>query len=371
MAWSGDPIWLPEVLRGAGCKVIEQPGWRDRGHGDFLTITHVMWHHTAGGGPQDWVLVQNGTNGMAGPLAQLVLERDGTYRIIAAGVAWHAGVGSWPGLPTNNANWHAIGIEAVNDGRGQEWPQVQREAYRIGTAAILRRLGRGADGVVAHKEYAKIQGKIDPYPFDMVDERRRVAALLAGRPPAPVRSEIDHYAAQSANTWIGKRVTKAGTEVPVGPPGGGGRAVEFENAVVYWSKATGAHAVPRGVLLEEYQRRGGTGGALGFPAREFTRLTKNPRGDLGAVQAFERGVLYKRDADERGYPVFGRIGEHWAQSGYENGPAGYPTSDERELDGGFIAQDFQYDRLVFSPSMVVPASVLQDRRGGDPDPDGR
>ncbi|WP_375295643.1 N-acetylmuramoyl-L-alanine amidase [Gordonia sp. GONU] len=36
-------------------------------------------------------------------------------------MAWHAGAGSHPGWPTDNANWHVIGIEAVNDGGGQAW----------------------------------------------------------------------------------------------------------------------------------------------------------------------------------------------------------------------------------------------------------
>lgn len=358
--------WLADVLRAAGLKVIEQPGWKTRGHADFRSVTHVMWHHTAGGGDNDWYWVQHGTNGLAGPLSQLVLERDGTFRVIAAGVAWHAGVGSWPGIPTNAGNYHTIGVEAVNNGRGQPWPEVQREAYRLGTAAILKKLGRDETGVVAHKEYAKIQGKIDPFPFDMDDERRRVRALLRGTPPTPVRNEIDHYAAQPEHAWIGKRLTPAGTEVPVGPAGRGGRAVEYESAIVYWSPTTGAHAVPRADpalgpdksgLLEEFQRRSGTGGPLGFPIREFTRLLDNPRGDTGAVQSFEGGVLYRQDGRPRGWPVFGKIGEHWAKSGYENGPSGYPIGDEYPVDGGFIAQDFQHDRLIFSPSMVVPKSA--------------
>ncbi|WP_280499003.1 peptidoglycan recognition protein family protein [Nocardia cyriacigeorgica] len=145
MAWSGDPIWLADVLREAGCQVIEHDGWRQRGHGDFLDIRGVLWHHTAGGGANDWRIVQNGRPDLPGPLAQLVLERDGTFRVIAVGVCWHAGRGSWPGWPTNNANYHTIGIEMVNSGTGtQDWPAVQLDAARRGTAAIMRRLGRRA-----------------------------------------------------------------------------------------------------------------------------------------------------------------------------------------------------------------------------------
>lgn len=172
-----DPLWLADCLRAAGLRVIEHDGWRDRGHGDFGEILGVLCHHTAGGGENDWRIVQNGRPDLSGPLAQLVLERDGTFRVIAAGVCWHAGRGSWPGWPTNNANFHTIGIEAVNDGRGQYWPPVQLDAYKRGCAAILRRIGRAADDCVGHKEYSS-EGKIDPFPLDMDDFRRDVQAFI-------------------------------------------------------------------------------------------------------------------------------------------------------------------------------------------------
>jgi hypothetical protein len=185
MPWTGDPTWLAQVLRDAGLKVIEQPGWQDRGHGDFKDIRGIICHHTAGGGTSDWQVVQNGRPDLPGPLAQLVLERDGTFRVIAAGVCWHAGRGSWPGWPTNDANWHTIGIEAVNNGTGQEWPAVQLDAYKRGCAAIARKVGFDVSNVVGHKEYSS-EGKIDPFGIDMRAFRADVLKLLNGKPEAPV-----------------------------------------------------------------------------------------------------------------------------------------------------------------------------------------
>jgi hypothetical protein len=187
MAWTGDPVWLADVLRAEGLKVIEHEGWRDRGHGDFRDIRGVLCHHTAGGGENDWRVVQDGRPGLDGPLSQLVLERDGTYRVIAVGVCWHAGRGSWPGWPTDNANFHTIGIEAVNNGRGQDWPAVQVDAYKRGTAAILRRIGRGASDCVGHKEYSS-EGKIDPFPIDMHAFRRDVQHII-DRKGAPMERD--------------------------------------------------------------------------------------------------------------------------------------------------------------------------------------
>lgn len=359
MAWTGDPVWLADVLRAAGLKVIEEPGWKNRGHGDFKDLRGILWHHTAGGGSSDWLIVRDGRPDLPGPLAQLVLERDGTYRVIAAGVCWHAGVGSWPGWPTNNANWYTIGIEAVNNGVGQAWPQVQLDAYVRGTAAILNRAGLPASATVGHKEYAKIQGKIDPTGIDMEWARRQVAAAMAGTPaPGTVRNEIDYYATQAGHAWIGKRQTVG--EVNVGKDGRG-RAAEFANAIVYWSASTGTRAVPRADrsmpagtsgLLEEYQRRGGTGGPLGYPVREFARLTAKGAAS-GAVQAFEGGVLYRRDGDPQGAVVLGAIGARWGADGYEQGPLGYPLDDEQPTSDGGRVQQFERGTLTWHPSGVT------------------
>ncbi|MFD7844007.1 N-acetylmuramoyl-L-alanine amidase [Nocardia sp. NPDC059764] len=189
MSWTGDPIWLADVLREAGLCVIEHEGWRDRGHGDFADIRGVLCHHTAGGSENDWQVVEYGRPGLEGPLAQLVLERDGTYRVIAAGVCWHAGRGSWPGWPTNNANYHVIGIEAVSCGDGTDWTPAQLDAYKRGCAAILRRLDRAASDCVAHREYSS-EGKIDPAGIDMDEFRRDVQALIEGEDAPMSAAEV-------------------------------------------------------------------------------------------------------------------------------------------------------------------------------------
>ncbi|MCM6774979.1 N-acetylmuramoyl-L-alanine amidase [Nocardia sp. CDC159] len=202
MSWTGDPTWLAEVLRADGLRVIEHDGWRDRGHGDFRDIRGVLCHHTAGGGPNDWRIVQDGRPDLPGPLAQLVLEKDGTYRIIAAGVCWHAGRGEWPGWPTNNANYHTIGIEAVSRGDGTDWTPAQLDAYKRGCAAILRRIGRGANNCVAHREYSS-EGKIDPAGIDMDAFRADVQALIDRTPGGTGMSWLD----DQITNWANKSVT--------------------------------------------------------------------------------------------------------------------------------------------------------------------
>lgn len=176
-----DPLWLPEVLRAEGLPVNEFPGWRDRGHGDFGGIWGVIAHHTgASGTPGPGVIANHPTLGLA---SQLHLSRDGVYTVCGAGIAWHAGQGSWPGLPRDNANSCTIGIEAENSGT-EGWSPRQYDAYVRGVAAILRHLGRDASHVIGHKEWAAVQGKWDPGGIDMADFRRDVQAAIDRTPEA-------------------------------------------------------------------------------------------------------------------------------------------------------------------------------------------
>ena len=192
--------WLPEVLENAGLKVAEQPGWRTRGHGEMGTVRGVICHHTAGpknGNMPSLGIVTNGRPGLAGPLAQLGLGRDGTYFVIAAGRASHAGVGTWQGITSGNSSF--IGIEAENTGVDNDhpWPDVQMDAYARGVAAILKRIGAQPIMAAGHLEYATnpVGRKVDPS-FSigkrqqriqaMVEFRAKVAAIMGGTAPAPV-----------------------------------------------------------------------------------------------------------------------------------------------------------------------------------------
>ncbi|TFV60965.1 N-acetylmuramoyl-L-alanine amidase [Mycobacterium sp. PS03-16] len=198
--WTGDPIWLSDVLRAEGLRVAEYPGWRERGHGHFRDIRGVMVHHT-GSDHATAASIAHGRPDLAGPLSQLHIARDGTVTVVAAGVAWHAGVGMYPWLPTNMANWHTIGIECANDGTAptaphrQNWPDSQYVALVGSCAAINRRLGQDAARTIGHKEYAgRAQGKWDPGAIDMDVLRRDIQTQIGlptggappPRPPVPV-----------------------------------------------------------------------------------------------------------------------------------------------------------------------------------------
>jgi hypothetical protein len=180
-------LWLPAVLKNAGLKVAVVPGWEDRGTRDMGDVVGVICHHTAGprqGNMPSMRILLEGRSNLEGPLCQLGLGRDGTYYVIAAGRANHAGKGIWQGFVNGNANF--IGIEAENTGRGDDfpWPNIQMEAYQHGVAAILKHIGRGADFCAGHKEYALPKGRKPDCSFDMVTFRAVVDSILKGQAAA-------------------------------------------------------------------------------------------------------------------------------------------------------------------------------------------
>jgi hypothetical protein len=181
--------WLPDVLKNAGLKVAPVDGWQTRGNGDVGDTAGVICHHTGGrrdGNMPSLRTLIEGRPDLSGPLAQLGLGRDGTYYIIAAGRANHAGKGLWQTMVTGNSNF--IGIEAENTGAAndQPWPAVQLDAYHRGVAAILQHIGRGAEFCAGHKEYALPIGRKDDPLIDMNEFRVAVDAILKGDAPPPV-----------------------------------------------------------------------------------------------------------------------------------------------------------------------------------------
>ena len=188
--------WLSDVLKAAGLKVSLVPGWETRGRGDVGQIFGVMCHHTGVNNPQklnmptlhslrDGRAASAKLKALPGPLAQLGLGRDGTYFVIAAGRAIHAGIGKFKGQVNGNSNF--IGIEAENAGVASDfpWPQVQLDAYYRGVAAILKHLAKDSTFCCGHKEYALPLGRKDDPDLEMNSFRTSVAAILDGTAPAP------------------------------------------------------------------------------------------------------------------------------------------------------------------------------------------
>lgn len=166
--------WMLPVLTAAGLTVHPYFGWETRGHGDFGPAKGVLLHHTAGASkgnmPSIGVLVK-GRADLAGPVCNLGVARDGSFYLIAAGRAWHAGMGVWQGVHYGNKEF--IGIECENTGLPDDkWPDDQMHALRLGVAALLDHMKAAPIMCAGHKEYCLPHGrKVDPS-FNMNDFRK-------------------------------------------------------------------------------------------------------------------------------------------------------------------------------------------------------
>ena len=141
--------------------------------------------------------------------------------------------------------------------------------------------------------------------------------------------------------WLGYPTSEE-TRLP------GGAVSRFSGGAVYWSPQGGAHPV-RGPILTAYETLGAGQGDLGYPTRDELTLVNG-----GAVSVFQKGALYWTRA----------TGAHWlggdlltayGAQGYERGPLGYPTSDPHPVAGG-TRVDFQRGSLTLTPS----GQVLRD-----------
>ena len=175
---------LADVVRTSGLHVIEVDGWQTRTEAHYPSgmgsPRGVVCHHTGSvGAAGDYPTLNTIIHGrvdLPGPLAQLGLGRSGTVYVIAAGLCYHAGDGSWPGL---RGNWDCIGIEAESEGYGRDWTPEQRDAYPRLCAALCDGYAIDAALVIAHREWAP-QRKVDPTGIDMTQLRATVSDLLAG-----------------------------------------------------------------------------------------------------------------------------------------------------------------------------------------------
>lgn len=169
-------------LRAAGLVVVEVAGWQTRGSETFDPRGSVD-HHTAGpraGNAPSLGICINGRSDLPGPLCHVLIGRDNTCYVIAAGRAHHAGQGGWRGLSGNSS---VYGIERENVGTVAEpWRRDQTHTAAIAHAALLRGPGLDAAMVCEHKEWAPTR-KPDAHTVDGDTMRALVRSFLS----TPVR----------------------------------------------------------------------------------------------------------------------------------------------------------------------------------------
>jgi L,D-peptidoglycan transpeptidase YkuD (ErfK/YbiS/YcfS/YnhG family) len=135
--------------------------------------------------------------------------------------------------------------------------------------------------------------------------------------------------------------------------GGRGRYGLFQGGAVYWSAATGAHQLG-GAIWSRYGALGWEGSPLGLPT---TDELGTPNG-LGRYNHFQGGSVYWSPASGA-HAVYGAIRDRWGAAGWENSALGFPVDDEHAVPGG-RAQTFQRGSISWTPTggAVVTGAAL-------------
>lgn len=327
---------FPEAFKAAGISFTEEPGWRDRGRGDIVSFNFMVIHHTAGGNDAgDIRVVRDGRSDLPGPLSQLVLKRNGEPHIIAAGVSLHAGYGPamW-GSPEGNGNFYSIGIEGVSNGYN-DWTDEQRKAYPRVVAAILKDAGLPPDRWIFHRDYNKRDGKIDPAGFDADWFDKEVRKHYNASNKSDIQITRDKY------PQLGNKVIKE-DELPT--KDGVGRYANYDFGTIVWHPSFGAHAI-MGAIYKKYVELGAQAGFLGYPIKDELKIRNG-----GYVMDFQGGNLYYVPSKGTFF-VTGEIKNAWGATNWENGPYGYPVSDQKGPlpDGLGYLQDFESGHAYWSP----------------------
>ncbi|WOP17228.1 polysaccharide deacetylase family protein [Raineyella sp. LH-20] len=124
----------------------------------------------------------------------------------------------------------------------------------------------------------------------------------------------------------------------------GGCRAEFENGTLFWSAPTEAHWV-RGAIRAKWESEGAQNGFLGYPTSdEYCGLIQS-----GCGNGFEGGLIYWTSPIGAHW-VRGAISAAWGRAQGEDGPLGYPLTDEIcGLARGGCLQTFQDATMYWSP----------------------
>lgn len=156
--------WMADAFRKNGLPVKEVKGWKNRGREANFDPRGVIFHHTAfpASGPAPALgLVLKGKpktaseDAVPGPLCNVLVDRDGTVLLIAAGRSNHAGEGGpFRNIPLDSANSFLAGVEVENNGVGERWSKELLDTLDVVFAIILLGLRRRSKWLIGHKEWA-------------------------------------------------------------------------------------------------------------------------------------------------------------------------------------------------------------------------
>jgi peptidoglycan/xylan/chitin deacetylase (PgdA/CDA1 family) len=129
------------------------------------------------------------------------------------------------------------------------------------------------------------------------------------------------------------------------------RIITFYAARGYVFTDPAGRTIGTSAIQQRFDELGGPAGSLGAPV---TDELPTPDG-IGAFTHYQRGSIYWSPATGA-HEVRGAIRDTWAALGWEQGPLGFPTSDEYTSEG-VQRSDFQRGSITWTPQTGAVVGV--------------
>ncbi|WP_396932515.1 LGFP repeat-containing protein [Mycolicibacterium sp.] len=280
--------------------------------GAHLLTGAILDKYTALGGPADSDLgfpTIDSVPGLVGP--------DSRVSTFSASdkpaIFWTPDTGAWVVRGAINAAWDKLGGSA-----GTMGVPTEDETYN-GSVVSQKFTG----GEISYDTAAKTFSTVPP----------ELANNLAGvEVPSDATTAINQ-AWRAAGGLSGPLGARQGAQQPIGTDGA---AQDYAGGKIFYSPATGAHAVT-GAILAKYEAAGGPTGDLGLPTgTEADGGAPNSR--VSAFSAADKPVIFWTP-DNGAIVVRGAINAAWAKLGGATGKLGVPTG-EQSVNGDTVSQKF-------------------------------
>lgn len=280
--------------------------------GAHLLFGAVLDKYQALGGPADSDLgfpTIDAVAGLVGPNSQVSTFSASDKPAIF----WTPDTGAWVVRGAINAAWDKLGGSA-----GTMGVPTGDETYD-GNVVSQKFTG----GEISYDNVAKTFTTVPP----------ELANNLAGvQVPTDATTAIDQ-AWRAAGGLSGPLGARQGAQTPIGNDGA---VQDYAGGKIFYSPATGAHAVT-GAILAKYEAQGGPTGDLGLPTgTEADGGAPNSR--VSAFSAADKPVIFWTP-DNGAIVVRGAINAAWSKLGGATGKLGVPTT-EQSVDGDTVTQKF-------------------------------
>lgn len=118
----------------------------------------------------------------------------------------------------------------------------------------------------------------------------------------------------------------------------------FESGVIYSAPGVGTHEV-HGAILTVWDQTGREQGPLGFPTSDQRQATRG-----GVYNSFENGAVYAAWGAGT-HEVHGAVFAHWDALGREQGPLGFPASNTLSTRDGGTCNTFESGAICSVPGL--------------------